>query len=170
MRKLLATASFWAGLQPALSPCRGRSARVRASEARDWSRPLRVHRRGGPAVGIRHRHGGFPNGIGHLLEFSLTDGRSCMTAAIDSWIDSFDISHGGRRGSVGGSSERTPQVIRGRIGPLMPGGIAAPVMIATVRVSGPNLGWLNLSRDGRYLFAGDAGSVINTHTRTSVAR
>jgi hypothetical protein len=46
----------------------------------------------------------------------------------------------------------------------------APVMIATVHVSGPNLGWLNLSRDGRYLFAGDAGNVINTQTRTTVAR
>jgi hypothetical protein len=45
-----------------------------------------------------------------------------------------------------------------------------PVMIATVHVSGPNLGWLNLSRDGRYLFAGDAGNVINTQTRTTVAR
>jgi hypothetical protein len=42
-------------------------------------------------------------------------------------------------------------------------------MIATVHVSGPNLGWLNLSRDGRYLFAGDAGNVINTQTRTTVA-
>lgn len=46
----------------------------------------------------------------------------------------------------------------------------APVMIATVHVSGPNLGWLSLSRDGRYLFAGDAGNVINTQTRTTVAR
>jgi hypothetical protein len=46
----------------------------------------------------------------------------------------------------------------------------APVMIATVHVSGMNLGWLNLSRDGRYLFAGDAGNVINTQTRTTVAR
>ena len=45
----------------------------------------------------------------------------------------------------------------------------APVMIATVHVSSPNLGWLNLSRDGRYLFAGDAGNVINTRTRTTVA-
>ena len=43
-------------------------------------------------------------------------------------------------------------------------------MIATVPVSGPHLGWLNLSRDGRYLFAGDAGNVINTHTRATVAR
>jgi hypothetical protein len=43
-------------------------------------------------------------------------------------------------------------------------------MIATVHVSGPNLGWLNLSRDGRYLFAGRAGNVINTQTRTTVAR
>jgi DNA-binding beta-propeller fold protein YncE len=46
----------------------------------------------------------------------------------------------------------------------------APLMIATVPVSGPNLGWLNLSRDGRYLFAGRAGNVINTQTRTTVAR
>ena len=44
----------------------------------------------------------------------------------------------------------------------------APVMIATVHVSGPNLGWLNLSRDGRYLFAGRAGNVIDTQTRTTV--
>ena len=44
-----------------------------------------------------------------------------------------------------------------------------PVLIATVHVSGANLGWLNLSRDGRYLFAGDAGNVINTQTRTTVA-
>jgi hypothetical protein len=42
-------------------------------------------------------------------------------------------------------------------------------MIATVHVSGPDLGWLNLSRDGRYLFAGRAGNVINTQTRTTVA-
>jgi DNA-binding beta-propeller fold protein YncE len=46
----------------------------------------------------------------------------------------------------------------------------APVMIATVHVSGPHLGWLNLSRDGRYLFVGDAGNVINTQTRRTVAR
>jgi hypothetical protein len=46
----------------------------------------------------------------------------------------------------------------------------APVMIATVHVSGPHLEWLNLSRDGRYLFAGDAGNMINTHTRMTVAR
>jgi DNA-binding beta-propeller fold protein YncE len=45
----------------------------------------------------------------------------------------------------------------------------APRLIATVHVSGPNLGWLNLSRDGRYLFAGDAGNVINTRTHTTVA-
>ena len=45
----------------------------------------------------------------------------------------------------------------------------APVMIATVHISGPKLGWLNLSRDGRYLFAGDAGNVINTQTRATVA-
>ena len=41
-------------------------------------------------------------------------------------------------------------------------------MIATVHVAGPNLGWLKLSRDGRYLFAGDAGNVMNTQTRTAV--
>ena len=46
----------------------------------------------------------------------------------------------------------------------------APVMIATVHVSGPNLGWLDLSRDGRYLFAGDAGNVIDTQTRRTIAR
>jgi len=46
----------------------------------------------------------------------------------------------------------------------------APVMIATVHISGRHLGWLNISRDGRYLFAGDAGNVINTQTRTTVAR
>jgi DNA-binding beta-propeller fold protein YncE len=46
----------------------------------------------------------------------------------------------------------------------------APVMIATVPVTGPNLGWINLSRDGRYLFAGDAGNVINTQTHTTVAK
>jgi DNA-binding beta-propeller fold protein YncE len=45
----------------------------------------------------------------------------------------------------------------------------APVMIATVHVSGSKLGWINLSRDGRFLFAGEAGNVINTHTRTTVA-
>jgi DNA-binding beta-propeller fold protein YncE len=46
----------------------------------------------------------------------------------------------------------------------------APLMIATVHISGRHLGWLNLSRDGRYLFAGDAGNVIDTRTRTTVAR
>ena len=46
----------------------------------------------------------------------------------------------------------------------------APVLVATVHVSGPSLGWLNLSRDGRYLFAGDTGDVINTRTRTTVAK
>jgi hypothetical protein len=45
----------------------------------------------------------------------------------------------------------------------------APVMIATVHVSGRDVGWLNLSRDGHYLLAGDAGNVIDTHTRTTVA-
>ena len=42
-------------------------------------------------------------------------------------------------------------------------------MIATVHARAPTLGWLNLSRDGRYLFAGGAGDVINTQTRTTVA-
>ena len=46
----------------------------------------------------------------------------------------------------------------------------APVLIATVHVSGPNLGWLNLSRDGRFLFAGGTGDVINTQTRATVGR
>lgn len=45
----------------------------------------------------------------------------------------------------------------------------APVLIATVRVSSRHIGWLNLSRDGRYLFAGDAGDVIDTRTRKTVA-
>jgi hypothetical protein len=44
----------------------------------------------------------------------------------------------------------------------------APVMIATVHVSGPKLGWLNLTRDGRYLFAGEAGNMINTRTHRTV--
>jgi DNA-binding beta-propeller fold protein YncE len=30
-------------------------------------------------------------------------------------------------------------------------------------------GWLNLSRDGRYLFVGNAGNVINTRTRKTLA-
>jgi DNA-binding beta-propeller fold protein YncE len=45
----------------------------------------------------------------------------------------------------------------------------APALIATVGVSGSALQWLNLSRDGRYLFAGNAGNVINTATRKTVA-
>jgi YVTN family beta-propeller protein len=52
----------------------------------------------------------------------------------------------------------------------------APVLVATVHVSaGPasiNDGapdWLNLSRDGRYLFVGDSGSVIDTATRRVVS-
>jgi DNA-binding beta-propeller fold protein YncE len=44
----------------------------------------------------------------------------------------------------------------------------APVLVATVHVSGqPD--WLNLSRDGRYLFVGDSGNVIDTTTRKTVA-
>ena len=44
----------------------------------------------------------------------------------------------------------------------------APVLIATVHVSSRSLGWLNLSRDGRYLFVGNAGNVIDTTTRTTI--
>jgi DNA-binding beta-propeller fold protein YncE len=51
-----------------------------------------------------------------------------------------------------------------------------PVLLATVRVSGAPAGinggdpdWLNLSRDGRYLFVGDSGTVIDTTTRSTVA-
>jgi DNA-binding beta-propeller fold protein YncE len=44
----------------------------------------------------------------------------------------------------------------------------APVLVATVHVSGqPD--WLNLSRDGRYVFVGDSGNVIDTTTRKTVA-
>jgi hypothetical protein len=254
-------------------------------------------------------YGGFPRGIGHLLEFSLYRHKVMYDRGYRFGIDSFDISHDGRRifmptgentsgntwhvlaattgrvvGAIaggtsphdtvvgasgqhvflGGASDRylyeanakRPWKIVGRMGPLMPGGVGgvrpftidsldrrafttanrylgfqvsdvetgrvlytvpvpgfsvpltfrgisshgiglspdqrylwlvdkpnravhefdisglphrAPVMIATVHVSG-NLGWLNLSRDGRYLFAGDAGNVINTRTRTTVAR
>jgi DNA-binding beta-propeller fold protein YncE len=45
----------------------------------------------------------------------------------------------------------------------------APVLIATVHVSSRNIGWLNLSRDGRYLFVGNAGNVIDTRARKTVA-
>ena len=52
----------------------------------------------------------------------------------------------------------------------------APVLVATVHVAGGpesiNAGdpdWLNLSRDGRYVFVGDSGTVIDTTTRKSVA-
>lgn len=44
----------------------------------------------------------------------------------------------------------------------------APVLVGTVRVSS-DPGWLNLSRDGRYLFVGSAGNVIDTSTRRTVA-
>jgi DNA-binding beta-propeller fold protein YncE len=44
----------------------------------------------------------------------------------------------------------------------------APALIATIPVSGPHFGWLNLSRDGRFLFAGEAGNVIDTQTRRTV--
>ncbi len=255
-------------------------------------------------------YGGFPKGIGHLLEFSLYRRRVVYDRAYRFGIDSFDVSHDGRlifmptgentSGKVwhvlaattgrvvgaiaagrsphdtavgvsgqhvflGGAADRylyeadtvRPWKVVGRIGPLEPGGMSgvrpftidaqdtlafttatrylgfqisdvatgrvlytvpvpgfrvpatfrgipshgiglspdqrdlwlvdrpnravhefdisglphrAPVMIATVHVSGPNLGWLNLSRDGRYLFAGDAGNVINTQTRSTVAR
>jgi hypothetical protein len=255
-------------------------------------------------------YGGFPRGIGHLLEFSLYRQKVMYDRGYRFGIDSFDISHDGRRifmptgentsgntwhvlaaptgrvvGAIaagrsphdtvvgasgqhvflGGASDRylyeadaeRPWKIVGRMGPLMPGGVGgvrpftidsldrlafttanrylgfqvsdvetgrvlytvpvpgfsvpltfrgipshgiglspdqrylwlvdkphravhefdisglphrAPVMMATVHVSGMHLGWLNLSRDGRYLFAGDAGNVINTQTRTTVAR
>jgi DNA-binding beta-propeller fold protein YncE len=253
-------------------------------------------------------YGGFPTGIGHLLEFSLYRQKVVYDRGYRFGIDSFDISHDGRLifmptgentsgntwhvlaattgrvvGAIpagrsphdtvvgasgqhvflGGASARylyeadadRPWKVIGKMGPLMPGGVAgvrpftidahdtlafttanrylgfqisdvatgrvlytvpvpgfsvpptfrglpshgiglspdqrylwlvdnpnravhefdisglphrAPVKIATVHVSGPNLGWLNLSRDGRYLFAGDAGNVINTQTRTTV--
>jgi DNA-binding beta-propeller fold protein YncE len=45
----------------------------------------------------------------------------------------------------------------------------APTLVATVHVSS-RPGWLNLSRDGRYLFVGDAGTVIDTRPRRTVAR
>ena len=255
-------------------------------------------------------YGGFPTGIGHLLEFSLYRQRVVYDRGYRFGIDSFDISHDGRlifmptgentsgntwhvlaastgrivgaiaAGSsphdtavdasgqhvfLGGASDHylyeanadRPWKVTGRIGPLKPGGVGgvkpftidaqdtfafttasrylgfqvsdvatgrvlytvpvpgfsvppafrgipshgiglsadqrylwladrpnravhefdieglprrAPVMIATVHVLGPNLGWLNLSRDGRYLFAGRAGNVINTQTRTTVGR
>jgi DNA-binding beta-propeller fold protein YncE len=254
-------------------------------------------------------YGGFPTGVGHLLEFSLYRRKVVYDRAYRFGIDSFDISHDGRlifmptgentsgntwhvlaattgrvvgaiaagRGPhdtavgvsgqhvfLGGASDqylyeastKRPWKTVGRMGPLMPGGLAgirpftidaedalafttadrylgfqisdvatgrvlytvpvpgfrvpasfrglpshgiglspdqrdlwvvdkpnravhefdisrlprrAPVMIATVHVSGANLGWLNLSRDGHYLFAGDGGNVINTQTRTTVA-
>jgi hypothetical protein len=255
-------------------------------------------------------YGGFPRGIGHLLEFSLYRRKVLYDRGLPFGIDSFDISHDGRlifmptgentagdtwhvlaatTGDVvgaitagraphdtavgvsgqhvflGGASARylyeadtaRPWKIVGRMGPLMPAGIAsirpftidsqdrlafttadrllgfqvsdvrtgrvlytvpvpgfrvpstfrglpshgiglspderqlwlvdkpnravhefdisglphrAPLLIATVRVSGPNLGWLDLSRDGRYLFAGEAGNVIDTRARRTVAR
>jgi DNA-binding beta-propeller fold protein YncE len=255
-------------------------------------------------------YGGFPKGIGHLLEFSLYRRKVLYDRGYRFGIDSFDISHDGRLifmptgentsgntwhvivattgrvvGAIGagrsphdtvvgttgkhvflgGASDRylyeanadRPWKVIGRMGPLMPGGVGgvrpftidardtlaftttnrylgfqisdvatgrvlytvpvrgfsvprafrgipshgiglspderylwlvdhpnraihefaisglprrAPVMVATVRVSGPDLGWLNLSRDGRYLFAGDAGDVIDTQSRRTVGR
>jgi DNA-binding beta-propeller fold protein YncE len=44
----------------------------------------------------------------------------------------------------------------------------APVLVATVPVSS-RPGWLNLSRDGRDVFVGYAGNVIDTRTRKTVA-
>jgi hypothetical protein len=254
-------------------------------------------------------YGGFPNGLGHLLEFSLYRRRVVYDRAYRFGIDSFDLSHDGRLifmptgentsgntwhvlaatsgrvvGAIaagrsphdtvvgasgrhvflGGASDRylyeadaaRPWKVVGRIGPLEPGGVGglrpftidaqdtlaftttthylgfqisdvatgrvlytvpvrgfsippafrgipshgialspdqrylwlvdrpnravhefdisglphrAPALVATVHVSGPHLGWINLSRDGRYLFAGDAGNVIDTQTRTAVA-
>ncbi len=255
-------------------------------------------------------YGGFPNGIGHLLEFSLYRRKVMYDRGYRFGIDSFDISHDGRLifmptgentpghtwhvlaastgrviGAIaagrsphdtvvdasgrhvflGGATDAylyeanadRPWTVIARIGPLKPGGVAGvkpftinaqdtlafttadrflgfqvsdiatgrvlytvpvpgftapptfqgipshgiglspdqrhlwlvdrphravhefdisglphrrPVMIATVPVSGPNFGWLNLSRDGRYLFAGRAGNVIDTQTRSTVAR
>lgn len=254
-------------------------------------------------------YGGFPNGIGHLLEFSLYRRKIVYDRSYPFGIDSFDISHDGQlifmptgentsgdtwhvlaattgqvagaiaagrsphdtvvgaRGQhvfLGGASDhylyeadtKRPWKIVGRMGPLAPGGLPgvrpftinaqdtlafttanrylgfqvsdiatgrvlytvpvpgfsipptymsaashgigvspdqrhlwiadkpnravhefdisalprkAPVLIATVHVSSPNLGWLNLSRDGRYLFVGNAGNVIDTPTRKTVA-
>ena len=254
-------------------------------------------------------YGGFPNGIGHLLEFSLYRHRVVYDRAYRFGIDSFDISHDGRLifmptgenttgttwhvlaaatgrvvGAIaagrsphdtavgasgrhvflGGASDRylyeadtaRPWKVIARIGPLEPGGSSGvrpftinaqdslvftttthylgfqvsdvatgrvlytvpvrgfrvpatfrgipshgialspdqrylwladrpngdvhefaisglprrgPVMVATVHISGPHLGWLNLSRDGHYVFAGDAGNVIDTRTHTTVA-
>jgi DNA-binding beta-propeller fold protein YncE len=52
----------------------------------------------------------------------------------------------------------------------------APVLVATVHVAGGpdsiNGGapdWLNLSRDGRYVFVGNSGTVIDTATHSTVA-
>jgi hypothetical protein len=255
-------------------------------------------------------HGGFPKGIGHLLEFSLYRHKVMYDRGYRFGIDSFDISHDGRLifmptgentsgntwhvlsastgrvvGAIragraphdtvvgvsgqhvflGGASDRylyeadtrAPWKVIGRMGPLTPGGVGgvrpftidaqdrfafttanrflgfqvsdvttgrvlytvpvpgftvpaafsglpshgiglspdqrslwlvdkpngavhefditglprrAPALTATVHVSGRGLGWLNLSRDGRYLFAGGAGDVIDTATRTTVAR
>jgi DNA-binding beta-propeller fold protein YncE len=44
----------------------------------------------------------------------------------------------------------------------------APVLVATVHVSS-RPGWLNLTRDGRDVFVGNAGNVIDTRTRKTVA-
>jgi DNA-binding beta-propeller fold protein YncE len=44
----------------------------------------------------------------------------------------------------------------------------APVLVATVHVS-RRPGWLNLSRDGRYVFVGSTGNVISTRTRKTIA-
>jgi DNA-binding beta-propeller fold protein YncE len=255
-------------------------------------------------------YGGFPNGVGHLLEFSLYRRKVVYDRRYRFGIDSFDISHDGRLifmptgentsgnswhvlaattgrvvGAIdagrsphdtvvgasgqhvflGGASDpylyeadaRRPWKIVGRMGPLVPAAVAgvrpftinaqdtlafttgsgylgfqvsdvatgrvlytvpvpgfslppadtqsaashgiglspnqrflwlidepnravhefdisalprkAPVLVATVHVSS-RPGWLNLSRDGRYLFVGLAGNVINTQTRKSVAR
>jgi DNA-binding beta-propeller fold protein YncE len=254
-------------------------------------------------------YGGFPNGIGHLLEFSLYRRKIVYDRSYPFGIDSFDISHdgllifmptgentsgdtwhvlaattgrvvgaiaagrsphdtvvgaNGQHVFLGGASGRylyeadatRPWKIVGRMGPLEPGGLAgvrpftinaqdtlafttgdgylgfqvsdvatgrvlytvpvpgfnipptdtqsaashgiglsldqrylwlvdkpnravhefdisalprkAPVLVATVHVSS-RPGWLNLSRDGRYLFVGNAGNVINTRTRKTVA-
>ena len=50
------------------------------------------------------------------------------------------------------------------------------MLVATVHVPGNAAGihggypdWLNLSRDGRYLFVGNSGAVVDTATRSLVA-
>jgi len=48
---------------------------------------------------------------------------------------------------------------------------ARPQYVASIRLEHPppNDGWLQHSRDGRYVYVGRAGDVIDTRTRTIVA-